>query len=78
MNHITTALADDLALAGFKSQYDQNAKNVLANKQILSRILKRTVTEVTSLSLAEIEAAISNDIQIGTLFFIVPACFPHS
>lgn len=46
--------------------YDTNVKYLLADKQILSRILKYTVEEFRDLDIADIMDCIGDDIEIGT------------
>ena len=48
------------------SAYDTNVKHLLADKQILSRILKYTVEEFGDMSFTDIMGCISDDIEIGT------------
>ena len=61
--HIATTLD---ATTPAKIRYDINVKEVLADVQILSRILKYTVEELHELSIDEIISCINkNDIEIG-------------
>lgn len=46
--------------------YDTNVKYLLADKQILSRILKYTIDEFRDMDIQEITGCISDDIEIGT------------
>ena len=63
--HLATALD---AIYPAKIQYDKNIKELLADIQILARILKYTVDEVADLSLEEIMDCIDKEsIQIGTV-----------
>mgnify|MGYP003273006597 FL=1 len=39
------------AIDSLKARYDKNVKELLADVQVLSRIVKHTVTEVESLSI---------------------------
>ncbi|MCM1134900.1 MAG: hypothetical protein NC400_04910 [Clostridium sp.] len=48
------------------SAYDASIKNLLADKQILSRILKYTVEEFKDMAIEHIMGCIGNDIEIGT------------
>ncbi|MCM1046775.1 MAG: hypothetical protein NC417_14825 [Candidatus Gastranaerophilales bacterium] len=48
------------------SAYDTNVKYLLADKQILSRILKYTVDEFRDMDIQEIMDCIGDDIEIGT------------
>ena len=45
--------------------YDTNVKYLLADKQILSRILKYTVDEFREMDMEDILGCIGNDIEIG-------------
>ena len=47
------------AIDSLKARYDKNVKELLADIQVLSRIVKHTVTEVESLSIQEIMDCIS-------------------
>lgn len=46
--------------------YDTNVKHLLADKQILSRILKYTMEEFQDMDIAQIMGCIGDDIEIGT------------
>ncbi len=48
------------------SAYDTNVKYLLADKQILSRILKYTVEEFRDMEIEDILGCIGDDIEIGT------------
>lgn len=48
------------------SAYDTNVKYLLADKQILSRILKYTVEEFRDMEIVDILGCIGDDIEIGT------------
>ena len=48
------------------SAYDTNVKYLLADKQILSRILKYTVEEFQDMDIEDIMGCIGNDVEIGT------------
>ena len=48
------------------SAYDTNVKYLLADKQILSRILKYTVEEFQDMDIKDIMGCIGNDVEIGT------------
>ena len=48
------------------SAYDTNVKYLLADKQILSRIMKYTIHEFQDMDIWEIMDCIGNDIEIGT------------
>ena len=43
MTNVSTTVANDIDNADDKIRYDQQVKKVLANRPILSRILKHTV-----------------------------------
>ena len=47
------------------SAYDTNVKYLLADKQILSRILKYTVEEFQEMDIEDILGCIGDDIEIG-------------
>ena len=53
--------ADDVA------QYDAHAKNILANKELLARIFKETISETKDYSLEEIEQMIEGKPEIGLI-----------
>lgn len=61
--HISNTLD---AIGDDKANYDKNIKELLADKQVLSRILKYAVEEFRDMPLEEISASIGNDIEIGT------------
>ena len=46
--------------------YDTNVKYLLADRQILSRILKYTIEEFRDMDVQDIMDSISDDIEIGT------------
>lgn len=46
--------------------YDTNIKYLLADKQVLARILKYAVEEFYDMPMDEIMASIGDDIEIGT------------
>ncbi|MCM1190097.1 MAG: hypothetical protein NC541_12470 [bacterium] len=54
------------ATNGAGSAYDASIKYLLADKQILSRILKYTVEEFQDMDIQDIMDCIGNDIEIGT------------
>ncbi len=60
-------LSESLQLAGEKAVFDTHAKRILANKQVLARILKKTVSEFTELSFEEIMECIEGEPQISTV-----------
>lgn len=61
------SLLNSLSAVKDRIRYDHEAKHVLANKQILSRILRECVDEFKDKSLPEIINAIDNDMKIGTI-----------
>lgn len=64
---ITTNLAQAVdATNDLNSAYDANIKYLLADRQILSRILKYTVEEFRNMDVEDIMGCIVNDIEIGT------------
>lgn len=51
-----------------KIRYDKNVKEILADIQVLARIVKHTVTEVRKLSISEIKSCIDRgSIRIGAV-----------
>ena len=69
MVNTPTALASDIEKENLFIQYDKSIKKVLANKHILARILKFTVSELSTLSLQQIESCIdSNSVMLGQTF----------
>ena len=63
---IETNLAQTVdAINDSGSVYDTNVKYLLADKQILSRILKYTVDEFREMDMEDILGCIGNDIEIG-------------
>lgn len=48
------------------AEYDTNAKYLLADKQILARILKYTVKEFQDMPVEDIISSIGDDIEVGT------------
>ena len=56
------------AIDSLKARYDKNVKELLADIQVLSRIVKHTVTEVESLSIQEIMDCIDrSSIRVGVV-----------
>ena len=49
-----------------KRDYDESCKRILAEKQVRARILKDYVREFADLEVAEIEALLTEDVDIGT------------
>lgn len=60
-------LARTIDYAGLKAQYDMQCKKVLAQKTILSRILKGTMEEFQDISLSEIESCIEGTPEISMM-----------
>lgn len=63
---LKTHLANSIEIAEAKSQMDDNAKQLLANKQVLSWIFKHTVEEFRDYTYEEIESRIEGEPEIGT------------
>lgn len=61
-----TNLAQAVEATHDSSAYDTNIKFLLADKQILSRILKYAVQEFKDMPIEDIMASIGADIEIGT------------
>ncbi|MCI9135679.1 MAG: hypothetical protein HFI31_16070, partial [Lachnospiraceae bacterium] len=61
-----TNLAQAVEAANLSSFYDTNIKFLLADKQILARILKYAVQEFRDMTIEDIMASIGQDIEIGT------------
>ena len=59
--------AKAVAEAGSMAAYDARAKNVLADKNILARILQRVVKEVQGMSIPEIISCIEGEPEISTI-----------
>lgn len=68
MPDIPTLAANDINEADDKIRYDQQVKNVLANRPILARILKRTVSELKQYSLEIIERCISTHVDVSSIY----------
>lgn len=62
-----TALGNQIEIAADKAKYDAQVKKLLANKQILSRIMKRTVEEFKDLPVEEIMECIEGDPSIAAI-----------
>ena len=60
-----THLANSIEVADAKSQIDENAKKLLANKQVLSWIFKHTVAEFKDYTYEEIENCIEGEPEVG-------------
>ena len=63
---VETNLAQAVVAAGDAGAYDTNVKFLLADKQILARILKYAVKEFQELEIEDIIACIGSDIEIGS------------
>lgn len=63
---LETNLAQAVDVADIRSSYDANVKFLLADKQVLARILKYAVREFQNIEIEEIITSIGNDIEIGT------------
>ena len=61
-----TNLAQAVEAANAASSYDTNIKFLLADKQILARVLKYAVSEFKDMAVKDIMAGIADDIEIGT------------
>ena len=61
-----THLAQALEATNDASSYDTNVKFLLADKQILARILKYAVQEFKDMTIEGTMASIGADIEIGT------------
>lgn len=60
-----THLANSIEVADAKSKMDENAKQLLANKQVLSWIFKHTVEEFRDCTYEEIEGCIEGEPEVG-------------
>lgn len=65
MTEINTSLSNDLEEANYQVQYDQNIKNILANKIILAWILKYTVNDFKEASIERIIELIEGEPQVS-------------
>ena len=61
-----TNIAQAVEATNDASSYDANIKFLLADKQVLARILKYAVREFQDTALEDIMASIGNDIEVGT------------
>ena len=61
-----TNLAQAVEATNDESTYDENVKCLLADKQVLARILKYSVQEFQDMSIEEIMSCIGTDIEVGT------------
>ena len=60
------SLANDILHSDDDCKYDASVKRILANKKILSHILKNTMSEFRDYTVKEVECCIENDIQISS------------
>lgn len=60
-----THLSQAVVAAGSTAAYDANVKFLLADKQILARILKYTIRECRDMSVTEIISCIDDDIEVA-------------
>lgn len=63
---VETNIAQAVEATKYKTSYDVNIKYLLADKQVLARILKYAVREFQDMALLDIMACIGNDIEVGT------------
>ena len=61
-----TYLSQAVDAANDAGTYDTNVKFLLADRQILARILKYAVSEFQDMPINEIMSCIGNDIEIGS------------
>lgn len=62
-----THLSQAIAAARSAAAYDTNAKFLLADKQILARILKYTIRECRDMEITDIISCIDDDIEVAAL-----------
>lgn len=62
-----TSLRKSIEISQKMSQYDTFAKRILADRQVLSRILSRTVSEFDGMSYDEIASCIEEEPEISTV-----------
>ena len=67
MKLFQTPLANDIDATDGKTKYDAQVKKVLANKVILSWILKYTMKEFEKMDISDIEKCINGDIEVATV-----------
>lgn len=63
---MTNELTKDIALANGKARYDAYCKRILANKSILTWILKFTVSEFAEMTFSQIRNCIDGDPEISS------------
>ncbi len=61
-----TYLSQAVVTAGSAASYDANVKYLLADRQILARILKYTVQECRDMEIEEIISCIGDDIEVAS------------
>ena len=61
-----THLSQAIAAARSAAAYDTNAKFLLADKQILARILKYTIRECRDMEITDIISCIDDDIEVAS------------
>ena len=61
-----TNIAQSVDAVNAAASYDANIKFLLADKQVLARILKYAVREFGDMELEDIMAGIGSDIEVGT------------
>lgn len=67
LTEINTALSNDLEATNYQVQYDQNIKNILANKIILAWILKYTVSDFKETTIERIIELIEGEPQVSSV-----------
>ncbi len=63
----TSFLSKQIDVADINARLDANAKSILADKQVLARILKYTLEECAEMSIDDIIASIGDDIDISNV-----------
>jgi hypothetical protein len=63
----STFLGQSLDVADDVARYDAHAKQILANKELLARIFKVTISETKDYSLEEIEQMIEGSPEVGSV-----------
>ena len=66
-NELNGELANSLEEAGFRAQYDEHVKRILANRSVLARILKATVKELKGYDYDTIMKWIEPEIQLSSV-----------
>ena len=62
---INTNLAESIEKTSDQSRYDQESRYLVADKQVLSRIIKENVREFAGYSLDVIESCIEGEAQVS-------------